>query len=103
MVEASFTCQHCKCRLVLQPGEQEGLRLSGSGSGLSAKLEESFMLLEEAAAGGRSQGAAGGGRESGGGGSTGEGPNLAGCAQLAGPSVLGKVGIFLGRSRRQLS
>ena len=54
MTEASFQCQQCKAKLVVQPvGEHESLRFSGSGSGLSSKLEESFLLLEEAA-GGRS-------------------------------------------------
>ncbi|KAL4458034.1 hypothetical protein ABPG75_012899 [Micractinium tetrahymenae] len=53
MADQAFTCSQCKARLVLAGGE-EGLRLSGSrseGSGLSAKLEASFLLLEEASTG----------------------------------------------------
>ena len=56
-----FACQQCRCRLALAPGgEHEGLRLSGSGSGLGGRLEESFMLLEEATSG-RGGGGGGGG------------------------------------------
>jgi hypothetical protein len=41
---ALLQCQQCKARLQL--GEHEaGLRFSGSGSGLSAPLEESFLVL----------------------------------------------------------
>ncbi len=53
MTDQGFTCSHCKARLVLAGGE-EGLRFSGSrseGSGLSGKLDASFLLLEEASLG----------------------------------------------------
>lgn len=53
MADQRFTCSQCKARLVLAGGE-EGLCLSGSrseGSGVSAKLEASFLLLEEASSG----------------------------------------------------
>ncbi|KAI3435500.1 hypothetical protein D9Q98_001566 [Chlorella vulgaris] len=45
MKEHVLQCQQCKTRLQFSDHDAGALRFSGSGSGLSARLEESFLVL----------------------------------------------------------